>query len=88
MVVFTILANQASQVAQWWKNPPANAGDSGLIPMLGRSRGVGNGNPRQYSYMENLMDREAWQATVRGIAEEFYTIEQLSVRACTHRHPC
>ena len=56
--------------------------------MLGRSPGVGNGNPCQHSYMENLMDREAWQATVRGIAEESYTIEHLSVRARTHRHPC
>ena len=39
------------------KNPPANAGDVGLIPGLGRSPGVGNGNPLQYS-CENPMDRE------------------------------
>ena len=44
------------------KNPPANAediGDTGLIPRSGRSLGVGNGNPLQYSYLENPMDRGA-----------------------------
>ena len=54
------------------KNPPANAGDirdAGLIPGLGRSPGEGYGNPLQYSSLENPMDREAWWATVRGIAE-------------------
>ena len=41
------------------KNPPANAGEVGLIPGMGRSSGVGNGNPFQYSCLENSMDREA-----------------------------
>ena len=41
------------------KNPPANAGDVGLIPGLGRSPGEGNGNPLQYSCLENSMDRKA-----------------------------
>ena len=44
------------------KNPPANAGeirDTGLIPGLGRSSGVGKGNPLQYSCLENSMDRGA-----------------------------
>ena len=53
------------------KNLPANAGesrDTGLIPGLGRSPGEGNGNPLQYSYMENPMDRGAWQITVHGVA--------------------
>ena len=52
------------------KNPPAYAGDtedSGLIPGLERSPGVGNGNPLQYSCLENSMDREAWQAAVHGV---------------------
>ena len=44
------------------KNPPANAGDSGSIPGLGRSPGGGNGNPLQYSCLENPMDKGAWQA--------------------------
>ena len=51
------------------KNPPANAEDArdtGLIPGLGRSPGVGNGNPLQYSCLENSMDKEAWWATVQG----------------------
>ena len=51
------------------KNWPANAGDAGSIPGLGRSSGVGNGNPLQYSGLENSMHREAWRATVHGIAE-------------------
>ena len=46
-----------------------NAGDLGLIPGLGRSPGEGNGNPLQYSCLENPMDREAWQATVHGVTE-------------------
>ena len=52
------------------KNPPANAGDAGLIPGPGSSPGEGNGNPLQYSCLGNLMDREAWWATVHGVAEE------------------
>ena len=43
------------------KNLPANAGDAGLIPGLGRFPGEGNGNPVQYSCLENPMDRGAWQ---------------------------
>ena len=42
------------------KNPPANAGDADLIPGLGRFLGVGNGNPFQYSCLENPLDRGAW----------------------------
>jgi len=52
------------------KNPPANAGDSGSIPGLGRSPGEGTGNPLQYSCLENSMDRGAWQARVRGVTKE------------------
>ena len=52
------------------KNPPANAGDERFvssIPGSGRSRGVGNGNPLQYSCLENPVDRGAWWATVHGV---------------------
>ena len=52
------------------KNPPANTGDTGSIPGSGRSSGEGNGNPLQYSCLENPMDRGAWPATVRGVAKE------------------
>ena len=51
------------------KNPPANAGDAGSIPGSGRSPGGGNGNPLQYSCLENSMDRGAWQATVHGVTK-------------------
>ena len=46
-----------------------SAGDLGLIPGLGRSPGEGNGNPLQYSCLENPMDRKAWWATVHGVAK-------------------
>ena len=46
-----------------------NAGDLGSIPGSGRSPGEGNGNPRQYSCLENPMDGEAWQATGHGVAK-------------------
>ena len=65
-------ANGASQVAQVVRNPPANTGDmggSGSIPGSGRSPGEANGNPLQYSCLENTMDRGAWQATVHLMAE-------------------
>ena len=52
------------------KNPPANAEDATLIPGSGRFPGGGNGNPLQYFCLENPMDREAWQATVYGVAKE------------------
>ena len=52
------------------KNPPANAGDAGLITRLGRFPGEGNGNPLQYSCLGNLMDRGAWWATVHGVTKE------------------
>ena len=52
------------------KNLPANAGDTDSIPGSGRSPGEANGNPLQYSCLENPMDRGAWQATVHGIAKE------------------
>ena len=54
------------------KKLPASAGDRkdmGLIPGSGRFPGEGNGNPLQYSCLENPMDRETWWTTVPGIAE-------------------
>ena len=52
------------------KKLPDNAGDTGdvgSVPGSGRSPGVGNGNPFQYSCLENSMDRGAWQATDHGL---------------------
>ena len=47
----------------------ASAGDMDLIPASGTCPGEGHGNPLQYSWLENSMDRGAWQATVYGIAK-------------------
>jgi len=55
------------------KNLPAMQemqGDTSSIPGLGRSPGEGNGNPLQYSCLENPMDRGAWWVTVHGVAKE------------------
>ena len=49
------------------KDLPANVGDTSSIPGSGRSSGEGNGNPLQYSHLENPMDRGAWWATVMGL---------------------
>ena len=59
------------------KNPPANAGDAGSIPELGRSPGGEHGNPLQYSCLENLMDRGAWQAAVHRFAKSQTRLKQL-----------
>ena len=51
------------------KNLPANAGDEGSVPGWGRSPGVGNGNPLQYSCLENSMGGEAWWVTVHEVKQ-------------------
>ena len=51
------------------RNLPANAEYTGSILGPGRSPGEGNGNPLQYSCLENLMDRGAWQGTVHGVTK-------------------
>ena len=56
-------------MAQWVKNLPANTGDLGLTPGSGRSPRGGNGNPFQYSCLENPMDRGALWATVHGVTK-------------------
>ena len=58
-----------SLVVQTVKASAYNAGNPGSIPGLGRSPGEGNGNPLQYSCLENSMDRGAWQAAVHGVAK-------------------
>ena len=52
-------------------NSPAEVGDPGTIPGLGRSPGEENSNPLQYSCLENSIDRGAWQATVHGVAKSW-----------------
>ena len=64
----------ASRVTLAVKKPLANAGDlkrHNLIPGSGRSHGGGNGNPLQYSCLENPTDRKTWQATVHGVTESW-----------------
>ena len=64
------------------KESACNAGDTGdlgSVPGLGRSPGEGNGNPLQYSCLENSMDRESWRATVHGTTIELDTTEQLTL---------
>ena len=75
-------------IARWWplvmKNLPASAGDirnTGSIPVLGRSLGGGHGNPLQYSYLENPMDRGAWWATIRRVAQSQIRLKCLSTYA-------
>ena len=54
------------------KNPPANAGNTGDMDSIsgsGRFPGYGNGNPLQHSCLKNPMDKEAWWATVHGVAK-------------------
>ena len=55
------------------KNPPGNGGDTGSIPGSGRSPGLRNGNPLQYSCLGNPMDIGAWQAAVHGVTKELDT---------------
>ena len=59
------------------KESACNGGDLGLIPRLGRSTGEGNGNPLQYSCLENPMDRGAWQARVHGVTKSWTWLSTL-----------
>ena len=52
-------------------NLPANSGDVDSVPELVRCTGEGNGNPLQYSCLENPMDREAWRVIVHGVAKSW-----------------
>ena len=73
------------------KNPPASAGDLGLIPFREDSPGGGHGNPLQYSCLENPMDRGAWWATVHGVSKSRTLLNDLAHKnakttALTGRH--
>ena len=65
------------------KNPPSNAGDAGLIPRLGRSPVVENGNPLHCFCLGNSVDGGDWQATVHGVTKELDTTKWLNMHACT-----
>ena len=66
-----------------------NAGDPGSIPGSGRSPGEGNGNPLQYSCLENPMDGGGWLAAVHGVAKSWtrlsdFTFTIVGLQCCVH----
>ena len=72
MLIYMYIRNLGFPGGTSGKESPANGENTrgkGLIHGLGRSLGVGNGNPLQYSCLENPMDRDAWQTTVHGVAK-------------------
>ena len=76
---------RAPQVTLVVTNLPVNAGDirdEGWILGPGRSPGRGHGNLLQYSCLENLMERGAWQATVHGVTKSWTLLKQLNMHAC------
>ena len=85
----TTATDGAPQVALVVKNPPASAGDGGVIkdagftPGLGRSPGGGQGNPLQYSCLENSMDRGAWQAMIVKTAKSRTQLKWRSIHTGT-----
>ena len=62
-----------------------NAGDPGLIPGSRRSSGEGNGNPLQYSCLENPMDGGAWQATAHGVAESQTRLSDFTIHTTMYK---
>ena len=80
-----IVCCDVSQVALGVKNLPDYAGDesdTGSLPGSGRFPGVGNGNPLQYSCLENPMDRGAWWAAFHRVAKSWTQPKQLSTIVC------
>ena len=72
LTLHCLTASNDFQGFPWWlsdKESACLAADTGLIPMLGRTPGEGNGNPLQYSCLGNSMDRGAWRATVHDDAK-------------------
>ena len=66
------------------KEPPCQCRRHRFDPGLGRSPGEGNGNPLQYSCLENPMDRRAWQSTVHGVTKSQTQLKWLSMHTCLH----
>ena len=70
------------------KAPACNAGYLGSIPGLGRSPGEGNGNPLQYSCLENPMDGGAWWATVHGVTKSWTRLSDFTLKAYIKKAEC
>ena len=64
--------------------PPASAGDAGSVPQLGRSAGGGNGNPLQYSCLENSMDKRSLTGYILWRLKESDTTESVHIHTHTH----
>ena len=75
-ICFLVLTPPATLVG---KESAYNSGDLGSIPGLGRSPGEGNGNPLQYSCLENPIDRGAWWATVHGVAKSWTQLSDFTL---------
>ena len=69
LICITLMTNEGFPGGSEVKASACNAGDLGLIPGSGRSPGEGNGNPPQYSCLEDPMDGGAWWATVHKVAK-------------------
>ena len=86
LLIFSYFSPQASQVVLVVNNQSANAGDvrhAGLIPGSGKSPGVGNGNPLQYSCLRNPMHRGAWWDTDHRVTQSRTLLKRLH----THSNP-
>ena len=68
--MLSIFSQTWAYIYVYIENLPANTGDKGLIPGLGRSPGERNGNQLQYSCLGNPMDKGTWQAIVHGVIQE------------------
>ena len=70
MTLYSILTNlMDSPCGSFGKEFSCNVGDPGSVPGWGRAPGEGNGNPFQYSCLENSMDSGVWWATVHGVGK-------------------
>ena len=80
-----VFSSPCLSVAGGSENRESNVGDPGSISGLGRSPGKGNGNPLQYSRLENPIDRGAWRATVQGAAKSWTRLSNFTSLHFTYR---
>ena len=88
VTVLLYLGESTDHHSSFGKESACSAGDLDLNPGLGRSPEEGNGNPLQYSCLENPMDRGAWQATVHGIVRVGHNLVSKPPPLITILHAC